>query len=128
MLVGDEACIGLEQPDIDSLIKATETSGKRQPFRALASSYLASYAPDRPRIEEISSLLTRLAGGMGKPWAPLHDDLNLFHFVEGPNNLARLAVERSISPTEVLTGYGLAPQCAVGIRQTLHRKGVRTAA
>jgi hypothetical protein len=44
---------------------------------------------------------------MGKPWAPLHNDLNLFHFVEGPNNLARLAVERSISPTEVLTGYGL---------------------
>ena len=48
-----------------------------------------------------------LAGGMGKPWAPLHNDLNLFHFVEGPNNLARLAVERSISPTEVLTSYGL---------------------
>ena len=94
-------------PSVTSLIRATETSGRRQPFRALASSYMASYTPDRPRIEEISALLMRLAGGMGKPWAPLHNDLNLFHFVEGPNNLARLAVERSISPTDVLSGYGL---------------------
>ena len=63
--------LALSSPTMTSLIKAAETSGRRQPFRALASSYLASYAPDRPRIEEISLLLTRLAGGMGKPWAAL---------------------------------------------------------
>jgi EH_Signature domain len=94
-------------PTVTSLIKATETSGRRQPFRALASSYMASYAPDRSRIEDISALLMRFAGSMGKPWAPLQDELNLFHVVEGPQNLARMAVERSMSPTEVLSGYGL---------------------
>ncbi|WP_316229209.1 EH signature domain-containing protein [Bradyrhizobium sp. SZCCHNR1070] len=92
---------------VTSLIKATETSGRRQPFRALASSYMASYAPDQSRIVEISAVLMRLARGMGRPWAPLQSDLNLFHVVEGPQNLARVAVERSISPTEVLSGYGL---------------------
>jgi EH_Signature domain len=94
-------------PTVTSLVKAAETSGRRQPFRALASSYMASYAPDRSRIAEISAVLMRLAGGMGKPWAPLQSDLNLFHVVEGPQNLARVAVERSVSPTEVLSGYGL---------------------
>jgi len=99
--------LALSNPTVTSLIKATETSGRRQPFRALASSYMASYAPDRNQIEEISSVLMRLASGMGKPWALLQNDLNLFHFVDGPQNLARMAVERSISPTEVLSGYGL---------------------
>jgi hypothetical protein len=81
----------------------------RQPFRALASSYLASYAPDRPRIKEISALLMSLASGM-ESRGHRSTSLNLFHFVEGPNNLARLAVRRSISPTEVLTSYGLGAQ------------------
>jgi inorganic triphosphatase YgiF len=39
---------------------------------------MASYAPNRNRIEEISSVLMGLASGMGKPWAPLQNDLNLF--------------------------------------------------
>ncbi|MFC0242628.1 EH signature domain-containing protein [Rhodopseudomonas telluris] len=92
---------------VTSLVSATEASGRRQPFRALASSYLASYAPDRSRIAEISAVLMRLAAGMGKPWASLQNDLNLFHVVEGPQNLARMAVQRNISPAAVLTSYGL---------------------
>jgi hypothetical protein len=59
------------------------------------------------RTYAISALLMRLAGGMGTPWARLQNDLNLFHSIEGPQNLARMAVERGMSPTEVLSGYGL---------------------
>jgi hypothetical protein len=92
---------------VASIIKATEVSRRRQPFRALASSYMTSYAPDLPALETISALLARLAGGMGVPWAPLQNDINLFHSMEGPQNLARKAVERRMSPTEVLTSYGL---------------------
>jgi EH_Signature domain len=90
-----------------SLVKATETSGTKQPFRTLASSYMTSYAPDRKAIGTISALLVRHAHRMGKPWAPLQHDFNLFHVVEGPRNLARIAVERGTSPTEVLSAYGL---------------------
>jgi hypothetical protein len=92
---------------VTSLVKATEDSNRKQPFRALASSYMTSYAPDRPAIEIISLVLMRLAGGIGKPWAHLQQDLNLFHSIEGPKNLARVAVERRISPTQVLHDYGL---------------------
>ncbi|MBB5045967.1 hypothetical protein HNR60_000702 [Rhodopseudomonas rhenobacensis] len=99
--------IASSSPAVTSLVRATEISGKKQPFRALASSYMSGYAPDRPRIAEISAVLMRLAGSMGRPWGPLQNDLNLFDVVEGPQNLARMAVERSISPTEVLSGYGL---------------------
>ena len=92
---------------LTSLVKATEDSNRKQPFRALASSYMTSYAPDRRAIEIISRVLMRLAGGMGKPWAHLQQDLNLFHPIEGPKNLAREAVERGLSPTQVLHDYGL---------------------
>jgi hypothetical protein len=92
---------------IESLVKATDSSGTKQPFRTLASSYMTSYAPDRPAIDAISAVLVRHAHRMGKPWAPLQHDLNLFDFVEGPQNLARVAVERGTSPTEVLSAYGL---------------------
>ena len=95
------------RPVVTSLIKATETSGRKQPFRALASSYIASYAPDRAGIAEISAVLMRLASNMGQPWASLQTELNLFHVLEGPKNLARNAIERGISPTEVLSAYGL---------------------
>jgi hypothetical protein len=68
---------------------------------------MTSYAPDRPAIDAISAVLVRNAHSMRKPWAQLQNDLNLFHFVEGPQNLARVAVERGTSPTEVLSAYGL---------------------
>ncbi|MFT3937635.1 EH signature domain-containing protein [Rhodopseudomonas sp.] len=94
-------------PVVTCLIRAAEVSGRNQPFRALASSYMTSYAPDRARIAAIAATLARLAGEMGRPWADLQNDLNLFDVDDGPQNLARLAVERRVSPTEVLTGYGL---------------------
>lgn len=94
-------------PVITAVVRAAEESPRKQPFRALASSYLASYAPNRSGIAEIGLLLTRLAGRMGKPWAELQQELNLFDPNRGASVLARVAVERGDSPAHVLQSYGL---------------------
>jgi hypothetical protein len=90
-----------------AVISAAEQSPRKQPFRALASSYLASYSPDRNGIAEIGPVLARLAGRMGKPWAILQQELNLFDPNRGAGALAQVAVERGDSPANVLQSYGL---------------------
>jgi hypothetical protein len=90
-----------------AVIRAADESPRKQPFRALASSYLVSYAPDRSGIPEIGRLLARLATRMGKPWEALQQELNLFDPNRGPSELARVAVERSNSPADILQSYGL---------------------
>lgn len=99
--------LSCHRPVMTAVIRAAEESGRKQPFRALASSYLASYAPDRNGIDQIGLLLTQLAGRMGNPWKELQQELNLFHPARGPSVLASAAVERGASPTQVLHSYGL---------------------
>lgn len=109
---------------VTSLVRATEASRSKQPFRTLAASYMASYAPERPAIDAISALLVRHARRMGKPWAPLQNDLNLFDAAEGPRNLARVAVARGTSPIAVLSAYGLS---AVNAQSGFARSCIATA-
>ncbi|MET0968108.1 MAG: EH signature domain-containing protein [Tardiphaga sp.] len=90
-----------------AVIHAAEQSRGPQPFRALASSYLASFAPDRPGMAEAGRSLTRMAKRMGKPWAELQRELDLFDPVKGAAGLARVCVARGDPPAKVLRSYGL---------------------
>jgi hypothetical protein len=90
-----------------AVLRAAEQSPGPRPFRALASSYLASFAPDRQGMAETGRSLTRMAKRMGEPWADLQRDLDLFDPLKGAAGLARACVARSSMPAKVLRSYGL---------------------
>lgn len=92
---------------LDLVLHGVRRSKKRQPFRALASSYVASYQPDMAGVEPVSRLLSELAPRYGRPWADLHRSFQIFHETAGPQSVARAAISGRTSPTEILKDGGL---------------------
>ena len=84
-----------------------EGSERKAPGRALASSFIASFMPQRPGIPEASEVLARMAQRLGRPWAELQRELGLFHWRTGPGNVARRALDARTSPTAILRSGGL---------------------
>ena len=89
------------------LLKGIERHERRGPGRVLASSYMVSFDRDRPGIEDVSASLRRIADRLGRPWTGLQRDMNLFHWRDGPQAVARRALDRRTSPTAILRDGGL---------------------
>ena len=92
---------------IAAIVGETETSSKRQPFRSLASSFVASFDPEMAGINGIAGVLSRMAPYQGRPWANLHASFQLFHKSEGPRNVARASITGQTAPTTILGEGGL---------------------
>ena len=90
-----------------TLLERFERHERKPPGRALASSYVTSFEPDRPGIEDVSATLQRIADRLGRPWARLHRDMRLFHMRDGPQTVARQALDRRTPPTAILREGGL---------------------
>jgi hypothetical protein len=84
-----------------------EASGRKPPGRALASSFMASFSPEKPGIAEASEVLSRLAEHLGRPWSELQREYRLFDWRNGPQRIARRSLDTRSSPTAVLTNGGL---------------------
>ncbi len=88
-------------------LEGIENSTRKPPGRALASSFLYFFAPDRTGIPEASVTLCRVAERLGRPWAELQAEHALLDWRIGTANVARRALELRKSPTEVLADGGL---------------------
>ncbi len=97
-----------EHPDaLRAVLGLIERSERRPPGRALASSYMTGFEPARPGIQEISATLRRIAARLGRPWADLQRELQLFHWQDGPQSVAQHALDGQKSPGAVLREGGL---------------------
>lgn len=97
-----------ETPDVlRGALEGIENSSRKPPGRALASSFLYSFAPDRTGIPEASATLCRMADRLGRPWAELQGEHALLDWRDGPRKVAHRALELRKSPTEVLAQGGL---------------------
>ncbi|TIN43075.1 MAG: hypothetical protein E5Y10_05410 [Mesorhizobium sp.] len=92
---------------LESTLARIESCGRKPPGRALASSFLLAFEPDRNGIAEASATLRRIASRLGRPWAELHDQHDLFDWQAGPQNVGRQALTDGVSPTVVLQKGGL---------------------
>lgn len=92
---------------LQGMLEAIEQSSRKPPGRALASSFLYFFAPDRAGIPEASAALCRIAERLGGPWAELQSEYKLFDWRDGPQRVASRALELRKSPTEVLAHHGL---------------------
>jgi hypothetical protein len=96
-----------EQACIAAVLKGVSGSDQRQPYRALASSWLTSFDPGRSSIQEAAAILKAKASVMGPPWDALHAIYDLFDVDSGPRNIAAAAVLERVSPTVLLARSGL---------------------
>jgi EH_Signature domain len=92
---------------IVAIVRETEMSARRQPFRSLASSFVTSFDPEMAGINEISGVLSRVAPSKGRPWANLHASFQLFNKDDGPRNVARASINEQTAPTAILKEGGL---------------------
>ena len=101
---------------------------RKQPFRALASSYMVSFEKDLRGIVEVGRVLRLKASEMGRPWAALHAEHDIFHLTNGADNVANDALQQRTSPTEVLKHAGIgvldaetgfAKECAAAVLRRL---------
>ena len=99
--------LGEWRESLDAVLGAVATSEKKQPFRALASSWMMSFEPDRAGVSEAADLLRAKAPVMGPPWSTLHATHDLFHLSGGPDSVAATALAQKASPSEVLRRQGL---------------------
>ncbi|RUX29924.1 hypothetical protein EOA13_11085 [Mesorhizobium sp. M7A.F.Ca.US.011.01.1.1] len=93
-----------------SALGGIESCGRKPPGRALASSFLYSFAPERPGMPEASATLCRIAERLGKPWAELQTEFALLDWKKGPPSVAGRALDLRKSPTEILAKAGLRAQ------------------
>jgi hypothetical protein len=92
---------------LHAVVRSAEVCERRQPARALAASYMASFGRDRPGIEVVARTLMRVAPRMGRPWTDLHNAYSVFNLIEGPANVARHALENRVLPSDILRHSGL---------------------
>ncbi|TIM25676.1 MAG: hypothetical protein E5Y61_24570, partial [Mesorhizobium sp.] len=69
-------------------LQGIENCTRKQPARALASSFLYFFARDRFGIPEASATLCRLAERLGNPWSALQAEHALLDWEKGPRNVA----------------------------------------
>lgn len=89
------------------VLTGIDRSDRRSPFRALASSFMASFDPAREGISAVAQVLARKASSFGQPWADLQARFQLFDIRNGPDRVAKAALGSNRSPTAVLGHYGL---------------------
>lgn len=92
---------------LENTLTLIENCGRKPPGRALASSFLSAFAPDRNGIADASTALGRLASRLGRPWAQLQVEHALFDWRAGPRNVGRRALTDGVSPSVVLQRGGL---------------------
>lgn len=86
----------------------------RRPFRAFASSFVASFDPQRPGIATTGRMLSQEALHWGKPWQELQATYSFFHPEDGPRRLARAVIESGGTVVETLRRQGLNTVAAEG--------------
>jgi hypothetical protein len=89
------------------IVTGVAAAEQKQPYRALASSFLWGFDAARPGTVKAASVLAGKASLAGRPWAELHASLQLFDPEVGPETVARHAIQQQISPTEILKRGGL---------------------
>ena len=94
-------------------LRGIEDCTRKQPGRALASSFLYFFDPERAGMPEASATLCRIAERLGRPWAELQIEYALLDWRTGPPNVAGRALQLRKSPTEVLAQGGLRTQDAL---------------
>ncbi|MEH2510160.1 hypothetical protein V1291_001514 [Nitrobacteraceae bacterium AZCC 1564] len=90
-----------------AVLAAIEHSERKRPARALATSYLSSFAPRRAAVPDTSGTLMRIADRLGKPWDTLQSRYALFDHINGHENVARAAVVERTPPSSILQNSGL---------------------
>lgn len=89
------------------VLESIERIDRKRPARALATSYLLSFAPGRQGILEASLTLIAIACRLGKPWDELQRRFALFDYRVGHENVARAVIDQRKSPAAVLQNAGL---------------------
>lgn len=107
-------CLWITEPALSehpimlrAVLAAIEQTGRKPPARALATSYLTSFLPQRTGIPETSNTLMSLVSRLGKPWDALQARFVLFDHMRGHENVARAAIHQRTPPSAILQDCGL---------------------
>jgi hypothetical protein len=101
-----EPAIAERDHALDAVLARVAEMRRKRPYRQLASVYLAEFAPDRPRLDRISSVLSRFAPVAGEPWSSLNARHDLFNGPAPVVQMARVALRERINVREFLEEVG----------------------
>jgi hypothetical protein len=110
---------------LDAVLGRVARMQRTRPYRQLASAYLTDFAPNRPRIDRVASVLAAFASQAGDPWARAQTKYGLFDDAQGAAHIARTALNERTNAQSVLEAVGLGgPVRAGGFAKTAHDIGL----
>ncbi|MDR3468141.1 MAG: EH signature domain-containing protein [Xanthobacteraceae bacterium] len=125
-------CIWTTEPAIadhdnalDAVLARVARMRRKRPYRQLASVYLTEFAPDRPRLDRISYVLSSFAPVAGEPWTSLGARYDLFNGAAPIVQLARVALGKQANAQAFLEQIGVPGSLAGGgLAGFLHGAGL----
>lgn len=120
-----EPAIAEHSEALDSVLARVAEMRRKRPYRQLASVYLSEFAPDRPRLDRISYVLSSFAPVAGEPWTGLNARYDVFNGPAPIVQMARVALGRQMSVQMFLQAVGLSNSFAgSGVAGFMHGAGL----
>ena len=120
-----EPAIAEHDDVLDNVLARVAEMRRKRPYRQLASVYLSEFAPDRPRLDRISYVLSSFAPVAGEPWAGLNARYDVFNGPAPIVQMARSALGRQVSVQTFLQTIGLSNSFATsGFAGFMHGAGL----
>ncbi|WP_340671090.1 EH signature domain-containing protein [Bradyrhizobium ottawaense] len=121
-----EPAIAKHDNALDAVLARVAEMRRKRPYRQLASVYLDEFAPDRPRLDRISNVLSSFAPVAGEPWAGLSARYDMFNGSAPIDQMARVALSKQMNVQAFLEGIGLSSSFASsGFAEAMHEAGLR---
>jgi hypothetical protein len=92
---------------LEAVLARVAVMRRKRPYRQLASAYLMEFAPNRPRLDRISYVLSSFAPIAGNPWSDLNARYDLFNGPAPIVQMARVALSQQMNIQALLEAIGL---------------------
>ncbi|TKV80127.1 hypothetical protein FDV58_17925 [Bradyrhizobium elkanii] len=107
-----EPAIAEHSDALEGVLARVAQMRRKRPYRQLASVYLAEFAPDRPRLDRISYVLSSFAPVAGEPWTGLNARYDMFNGTGPIVQMARAALGKQMNVQAFLQAIGLSNSVA----------------